>query len=197
MMILGNFSREVHLLEPHDSMLRVHTRLEFHSLTEVLDFLPRSVEDEFQRRLLRETLARLEWQVYQLTDEEVLRHIALHVVSGALRVVVRDYPYHHLARASGGGSGAMSGGGLTAREQKRPPVKVESPPLPPMVKTQLTWVEIELVDMAGKPVPHARYRIELPDGQFQEGTLARADEIEPGTCWISFPDYDKDSLSRA
>jgi type VI secretion system secreted protein VgrG len=71
-----------------------------------------------------------------------------------------------------------------------------------MVKTQLTWVEIELVDTAGKPVPNVRYRIELPDGQFQEGTLdgnghARADEIEPGTCWISFPDYDKDSLSRA
>ncbi len=199
MIILGYFSREVRLLESHDSMLPLDVRLEFHSMAEVLDFLNWSVVDDFQRGSLREALAKLEGQVYQLGDEEVLYRLALHVISGALRVVRRTKTYER-AMLSHGGAG-MSGGVRTATEKKRLQVKVEEPRLPPTVKKQLTWVEIELVDEAGKPVPDVRYRIELPDGQFQDGTLdesgrARADEIEPGTCWISFPDYDKEAIRR-
>jgi hypothetical protein len=197
MIILSYFSREFRLLERHDSMLPLDIRLRFHNVAEALDFLRGSVKDDFQRRRLREILARLEGQVYQLGEEAVCQHLALHLVSGALKVV--DYTTNY-ERAMGSLAGAgMSGGVRTTTERKRFLVKKEAPPPPPTVRKQLTWVEIQLVDMAGKPVPGVRYRIELPDGQFQDGTLdeggrARADEIEPGTCWISFPDYDEEAI---
>jgi hypothetical protein len=63
------------------------------------------------------------------------------------------------------------------------------------------WVEIELVDHRGKPVPGEAYRIELPDGKGVSGTLdekglARVDGIvDPGTCKITFPRLDKTAWS--
>ncbi|MGH9902358.1 MAG: hypothetical protein ACRD68_11185 [Pyrinomonadaceae bacterium] len=85
-------------------------------------------------------------------------------------------------------------------EQKNADAAKAKPDAPPATKT--TFVEIELIDMADQPVAGARYRIQLPDGNFQEGHLdkegrARADDIEkPGTCWISFPDLDKEAWER-
>jgi hypothetical protein len=61
------------------------------------------------------------------------------------------------------------------------------------------WIEIELVDMAGAPVPSERYEISTPDGAKVSGRLgsdgrARVDGIEkPGECEISFPDLDRDA----
>jgi hypothetical protein len=59
----------------------------------------------------------------------------------------------------------------------------------------LTWIQIELIDTAGKPVPSERYRVELPDGGIREGTLdpagrAYIGEIKPGQCRVLFPDID-------
>ena len=55
-----------------------------------------------------------------------------------------------------------------------------------------TWIAIVLVDEHGNPVPREQYRIELPDGSVLEGRLdakgrARQQDIDPGTCKISFP----------
>jgi len=65
-------------------------------------------------------------------------------------------------------------------------------PLPAAQKIK-TWIQIELHDQDGKPVPNERYRIELPDGSAQEGALdengcAGVDGIDPGRCKVSFPD---------
>jgi len=59
-----------------------------------------------------------------------------------------------------------------------------------------TWIEIELVDEAGVPVPRERYRVTAPGGERREGFLneqgfAREDGLDPGTCTISFPDLDR------
>jgi len=65
-----------------------------------------------------------------------------------------------------------------------------------------TWVEFVLINMAGKPVANARYRAELPgEGSPRTGTLdangkATFYKIDPGTCTICFPDYDKDAWLR-
>jgi phage protein D len=54
------------------------------------------------------------------------------------------------------------------------------------------WLEIELTDSAGKPVPGKPYRIVLPDGKVIDGTLddlgkARLDNVAPGEAKVSFP----------
>jgi uncharacterized Zn-binding protein involved in type VI secretion len=71
----------------------------------------------------------------------------------------------------------------------------------PTTTDQKVWVEIELLDESGKPVPNEPYRIELPDGSVTEGSTddrgrARVDGIDPGNCKISFPSLDKRSWKR-
>lgn len=62
--------------------------------------------------------------------------------------------------------------------------------------TPTHFIEIELVDDEGKPVPNAAYVIELPDGSQKTGRTdgagkARITGIDPGTAKVSFPDFDK------
>ena len=57
------------------------------------------------------------------------------------------------------------------------------------------FIEIELKDDDGEPVPGEAYEIELPDGSIASGTLdskgyARVDGIKPGDCKVRFPGYD-------
>jgi type VI secretion system secreted protein VgrG len=65
-----------------------------------------------------------------------------------------------------------------------------------------SWIEIELVDEEDNPVPGERYQITLPDGSVARGTLdengfARIGGIEPGTCQVTFPDFDQDAWEEA
>lgn len=77
-------------------------------------------------------------------------------------------------------------------------VKPHRPPATKAEKAQKkSWIEIELVDKEGKPVPGEAYRVTLPDGEkVAEGTVdekgfARVDGIEPGTCKVTFPRLEK------
>jgi phage protein D len=54
------------------------------------------------------------------------------------------------------------------------------------------WIEIELTDSAGKPVPGKPYRLVLPDGKVIDGSLdalgkARLENVAPGEAKVSFP----------
>jgi type VI secretion system secreted protein VgrG len=66
-------------------------------------------------------------------------------------------------------------------------------------KSKKSWIEIELVDDAGGAIPGELYRVTLPDGStVAEGTLdekgrARVDNIDPGTCKVTFPRLHKDA----
>ena len=70
-------------------------------------------------------------------------------------------------------------------------------PESPEAKKRPHWIEIELIDEQGKPVPGEHYRITLPDGTtLAEGRLnekgrARVDGIDPGMCKVTFPDLDR------
>jgi type VI secretion system secreted protein VgrG len=61
------------------------------------------------------------------------------------------------------------------------------------------WIEIELQDDDGNPMPGQPYRITLPDGvTVADGTLdekgcARVDNIDSGTCEVTFPNLDKNT----
>jgi type VI secretion system secreted protein VgrG len=61
-----------------------------------------------------------------------------------------------------------------------------------------SWIEIELVDTEGNPVPGMKYEITLPDNKVKNGSLgadgtAKVTGIDPGNCKITFPDLDKDA----
>jgi type VI secretion system secreted protein VgrG len=66
-------------------------------------------------------------------------------------------------------------------------------------KDKKHWIEIELLDEAGKPVPGEPYKVTLPDGStVADGTLdgkgrARVDNIDPGSCKVTFPNLDKEA----
>jgi type VI secretion system secreted protein VgrG len=71
---------------------------------------------------------------------------------------------------------------------------------PPDPTKKKHWIEVKLVDEAGKPVADEPYQIVLPDGtRAASGTLdkngfARVDDIEDaGACKVIFPERDKQS----
>lgn len=77
-----------------------------------------------------------------------------------------------------------------------------SAPPPPPPEEKKTWVGIQLVDEDGEPVPYKRYVIELPDGSKREGMLddkgiARINDVDPGTCQVSFPQFDASEWKAA
>ncbi len=68
--------------------------------------------------------------------------------------------------------------------------------------TKTSWIEIELVDMNGKPIAGASVEVKCPDGTVWSGTLdhkgfKRVNHIDPGNCEISFPDLDQDAWEPA
>lgn len=97
-------------------------------------------------------------------------------------------------------------GGISARKERResdavwatiPPVAAQE-----KAKAKPSWIEIELVDEEGAPVPGEKYEITLPDGSVKTGTLgaigfARVERIDPGNCKVTFPNLDKDAWEPA
>lgn len=58
---------------------------------------------------------------------------------------------------------------------------------------RIHWIQLYLVDDAGKPVPRARFRIQGPDGDRYAGILDRDGSvclrgIEAGDYSVTFPD---------
>jgi hypothetical protein len=78
---------------------------------------------------------------------------------------------------AGGGESSSAEGGASSEEKKA------------------SWIEIELVGEDDKPIPGEKYRITLPDGTVDEGTLdqngwVRVEGFVSGQCGISFPGLD-------
>jgi hypothetical protein len=96
-------------------------------------------------------------------------------------------PRREESDAGARGPAAPAGAGVS-RPRSSPPPK--------------TWIEVVLVDAAGRPVAGERCRLLLPDGSVRVEVLdasgrLRLDGIDPGTCDVSFPDLDGRSWRRA
>ncbi len=68
-------------------------------------------------------------------------------------------------------------------------------------ETKTSWIELEMVGEDDQPIPGETYRVTLPDGTVDEGTLdnkgfVRIDGIDPGTCQITFPNLDKEAWEK-
>lgn len=91
----------------------------------------------------------------------------------------------------------------TARKKPDTPPASDEPSAPPPTRiASKTWIEIALVDDQDNPVPNERFRLELPDGTTRTGSLggdgkARITGIDPGTCKVSFPDFDASEWAAA
>ncbi len=86
----------------------------------------------------------------------------------------------------------------TGAAVKEPPPKEK----PPVATSDKTWVEIELVDQDGEPVPSVRFELELADGTKRTGSLdsdgrARLKDLDPGSFKVSFPDFDASEWDTA
>jgi hypothetical protein len=84
---------------------------------------------------------------------------------------------------------------LELQHKKEEVIAEEPPPAREQPKEEKTWVGIELVDQKERPVPQARYVLELPDGKKRSGRLdengrLQIRDIDPGTCKVWFPDFD-------
>jgi len=81
------------------------------------------------------------------------------------------------------------------RTAKKQPAK--SPPAARQQPSNATWLELELLDSQGQPVPFERYKVVTADGKEIEGKLdaegrARLSGIPPGSNSVSFPDYESE-----
>jgi hypothetical protein len=87
------------------------------------------------------------------------------------------------------------------RGRKQPKLNNETgsgSPVSPESLEKLTWIEIQVVDLNGKPVAGIAYEVRLPDGTVNTGFtdeegVAGYDEIRPGTCEVGFPELDADA----
>jgi type VI secretion system secreted protein VgrG len=104
--------------------------------------------------------------------------------------------------AEPGAAGTAIAGSVTRTPVQLDSARVTGPthdPNSPDNQDKKHWIEIKLVDEDGKPVPGEPYQITLPDGStIADGTLdekgfARVDNIDPGTCKVTFPNLDEDA----
>jgi len=130
---------------------------------------------------LRRLVARTVIGTGRLDDADLLRHLAVEL--GAGRIVVARVPTPILST-------------FDVATSEIAPAEPEQPK-----KQEKTWIEIELLDMAGNPVVGERYWILLPDGTTREGRLDSAGrayfgDLDPGECDIRFPDLDSDAAGE-
>ena len=65
-----------------------------------------------------------------------------------------------------------------------------------------TFIELQLVDLEGKPVAFASYSVTASDGKVFSGGLdadgfARIEGVAKGSCKVTFPDFHGDEWSAA
>jgi len=134
-----------------------------------------------------------EIQLFGLSQSTVALEIAAQV---------QELDYHGTIRRMA----LTARGGMSARKERKESEAVwaATPPVAAQqkAKPKPTWIEIELVDEDGAPVPGEKYEITLPDGSVKTGTLdavgiARVERIDPGSCKVTFPNLDKDAWEPA
>ena len=122
-------------------------------------------------------------------DEEITADLARELVRGEMKLIV----WREVQRVR-----------PTAVAETMTPRQVEEaaragrvPPEP----EEDTWIEIELLDPDGNPIPNEQYQIELPGGSIRIGRLdsngrAKVKGIDPGTCKVTFPNVDESIWKR-
>jgi hypothetical protein len=150
----------------------------------VREFRDVGAAKEFLRPLLSDVGNAVTVQRAIGSDDDLVEQLALRIVSEGLQIVS--------CSERRGGAVTVAAQGETTTTPLQDEQAKEKPAEPPPKH----FIEIELVDDDGKPVPNEAYLIELPDGTKRTGRTdgggkARITGVEPGTAKVSFPDLDK------
>jgi len=176
---------------------------EFHSQPSALSFLRRFLSDPVNRMTLRNALAEEHSHIdlWRWDEQEVLEELAGRLVFGHVVIVAGPNLYGQ-AVVSAAGSGESTAPEMTPREaelaaRETAQAAAAAEPAP---EEETTWLEIELVDEEGNPVPGEQYQVELPDGVIRVGRLdaqgrASLKGLDPGTCKVTFPNLDEPKWS--
>jgi hypothetical protein len=161
-----------------------------------------SLQDPFARRGLADIYQTLKGvSAGDLSSPEkaqiVLRTIQQAIGTGELVSVRAKGVATNTAKVSGGGGGSNGGGGnrRPARSPRRGSLSGPPPSSSSSSSPEKTWVDIQLLDPDGNPVPGAKYKLKITDGSVRDGSLdgegrVRVSGIDPGSCTVWFPDFD-------
>lgn len=129
--------------------------------------------------------------------------------AGAAHVLINGQPPHRHGDATQhcGGSGTLIEGSPDVIIGDSPFISSTSVNAQTSAATRAeragnSWIEIELKQEDGWPMPHQRFRLELSDGTHFEGTLnekglARIGGIPPGDCTLVFLDIDQQHFTNS
>jgi hypothetical protein len=161
---------------------------EFRDVGAARDFLRPLLGDPLNAAAARRALGAA------VRDGDVLDQLAARVVAEGLQVVSCGESFFSSLQTTVQVAAAPSVTPQTTPLQDEQAAKTTQESAPGAEETH--WIEIELVDDAGKPVAGELYFVELPDGSSISGRTdgegrARVDGVDPGTAKVSFPDLDK------
>jgi hypothetical protein len=148
--------------------------------------------NELKRLLARETDVTL--RLDRATEDAILDQAARLFALGRWHLHGADA--HRADTQTPGDTGKQGAGAAKAPAARQSAsLGAEAKKAPATAKKELTWVEIQLVDTAGKPVPGMTYEIKMADGSLKSGKLdgsgkARHEQIVPGQCEVRFPELD-------
>jgi hypothetical protein len=173
-------------------------------------WLQRFKGDALSMGALRRMLSRessISWRLDRAKDDEIIEWSAQFLGFGAWHVH-EGFGNRGLGNTKGtAGDRSTAGKGASPAEPKTAPQpkqaaissqltsssgKVTAPGPATKTQTKLTWVEIQLLDDDGVPVPGIAYEIKLPDGSIKSGTtnsqgIARHEQVMAGMCEVRFP----------
>jgi hypothetical protein len=187
------------------------TALPLQDPTTALYFLRGFINDSGQEHDLRLWLLNnnSSFEMYVVGNDEILDRTARMIASGQLVVASMEKgagegELEGILRPGGGGSSTLLSSVETtplqdemasaesAADEEAIAVEEETP-----AEAETTWIELELLDAEGKPVPNEQYKITFPDGVVKYGRLdsdgkARIEKLQPGSCQVTFPNRDEE-----
>lgn len=175
---------------------------EFHDAAAAVEFLRPLLADARNVSAVRALLTdSREGRIHN--DQELIEKLARRIVSEQLQVIsCADSFFASLrSEAAAGGAAQQS---QSAQSAQTTPLEDEQAAQAEkeaaMQPEEKHWIEIELTDDSGTPVPDELYLVEMPDGSKITGRTdangrARIEDADPGTAKVSFPDLDKSAYT--
>ncbi|MDR0279451.1 MAG: hypothetical protein LBJ37_16355 [Paucimonas sp.] len=176
------------------------TRLAFADTWSADAFLHRHFPPGEGLQRLRGLLGSQQPLVFHLDDHEVLRLMAHLLVNGSLVVSRLPARPWRVTRNPAAEQPATVVAPVTPASPAPEPDPVEVAEPAPVAAVAKTFIEIELLDMQGQPVPGEAWVITLADGSEYRGTLddqglARVEGLDPGDCQVVFPYLDQRAVA--